>query len=118
MLIAATLLAAQLPATDPPMSAVETAIKDGLIDGESARWRWFPARQTGAVVTYCGFVNAKNRMGGYTGFNPVWVVGSWSGAKFIPTTIEFAAGPYLDGLAARQCIAAGYNMRVIPPAQP
>lgn len=114
---------AQVPAEqiDPPFDAtakdhVVTAIKDQMVDGDSAKWRWFPAKNANAgVVQYCGFVNAKNRMGGYTGFNPFWVTGRWKGGAFTPVNVEFAQGPYLDGLAARKCIGAGYSMDKIPP---
>lgn len=109
------MLAALAGGIDHPVSAVEAAVVDRLIDGESARWRWFPPRTAeNGEVTYCGFLNAKNRLGGYSGFNPVWITGTWSGDRFIPSNVEFAQGPYLDGIAARQCIAVGYDMRSIP----
>jgi hypothetical protein len=44
--------------------AIEKAIKEKLIDPESARFK-FPEIATTDV--YCGLVNSKNRMGGYTG---------------------------------------------------
>lgn len=105
----------------PPLDSkakalLQVAIKDRLMDGDSAKWRWLPYRSGQSTVTqYCGFVNAKNRMGGYTGFNPFWVTGYWKDGAFVPLTAEFAEGPYLDGLAARMCIGAGYSMDKIPP---
>ena len=42
-----------------------------LFDGRSARWLW-PKQQAKSGV-YCGWVNAKNRIGAYTGWKPYWV---------------------------------------------
>jgi hypothetical protein len=105
----------------PPFNAatkgsLQAAVKDRLLDGDSAKWRWLPFRNDQTTVAqYCGFVNAKNRMGGYIGFNPVWVTGYWKDGAFVPLSAEFASGPYMDGLAARMCVAAGYSMDKIPP---
>ena len=121
LLFAAATASAQAVDDVPPLTAetkaiVQASIKDRLIDGDSAKWRWLPAKKGEAgIVQYCGFFNAKNRMGGYTGFNPVWVTGRWKSGAFSPVAAEFAKGPYLDGLAARNCAAAGYSLAAIPP---
>jgi len=50
----------------------ETAIRDQMLDGESARFKWWPAhlvplkKNKGWIA--CGEVNGKNSYGGYTGF--------------------------------------------------
>lgn len=112
--LAALLIAAQ--PTDGIMQTVESELGDRLTDGESARWRWWPAKDNpDGTVELCGFVNAKNRLGGYSGFNPVWVVGRREGNAFTINNAEIASGPYLDGIAARRCIAAGFQMELMPP---
>lgn len=45
----------------------KTAFDAIAYDGPSARWRFEVLRQ-GHLV--CGYVNGKNRMGGYTGWTP------------------------------------------------
>lgn len=64
------------PKPENPQSVAEEWIKERLIDPESARFDHLPLRQgysrlMGAGTEFgwvqCGTVNAKNRMGGYTG---------------------------------------------------
>lgn len=56
--------------TGPASAALQTAVRRHfemiLLDAPSARWKWLPVRGDGRI--YCGYVNAKNRIGGYTGF--------------------------------------------------
>lgn len=74
--VIAGLLAAPVAAAEPynltksDMAEIEQSVRRKLKDPESARFRAFTARKTeyGAIV--CGFVNAKNSYGGYTGFAP------------------------------------------------
>lgn len=50
-----------------------------LLDGPSAKYIWPVQKSTG---TYCGFVNAKNSYGGYTGWRQFWVsFWEWGGIK-------------------------------------
>lgn len=60
------------PVADRQPSAAEqqkakTAFDIIAYDGPSARWR-FELVKSGKLV--CGYVNAKNRMGGYVGWTP------------------------------------------------
>lgn len=49
-------------------SEAKRAVRQGLIDPDSAKFESvFTNQKSGAV---CGFVNAKNRMGGYVGASP------------------------------------------------
>jgi hypothetical protein len=59
------------------------AVKDQLIDPQSAQFRNEVLTETGRV---CGEVNAKNRMGGYTGFKNYWV-------SFNPNNAIVSNGP-------------------------
>ncbi len=61
---------------------VQTAVARDLIDPDSARFRdpyaakttLTKADVTKNVTVVCGEVNAKNRMGGYVGFEPYAVI--------------------------------------------
>lgn len=59
--------------TEPEKAAVRLAIEQRLMDPMSAQYRWLPA--IGKDGAYCGYVNAKNRYGGYIGFAPflAWI---------------------------------------------
>lgn len=66
-----------------PSGAVQTAIKESvgkeLADPFSAQYDWQPVRDE---MLYCGWVNAKNQFGAYTGYKPFMVlysVGNKSG---------------------------------------
>lgn len=72
------------PSWDQALRLGNAAIVGRLIDPESARVAWpygffggslkglFSKRQTGWIT--CGLINAKNRMGGYTGTAPFLIV--------------------------------------------
>lgn len=58
-------------ALSPPLKAeVTRAVEAQLVDPGSAQFKLGPVKSTDR---YCGFVNAKNRMGGYNGFEPFLV---------------------------------------------
>lgn len=66
-------------AAPPPLSVREQAeirrvVGGKLKDGESARWQWPVPTTQGQTIAYCGFVNAKNSYGGYTGFAQFFVL--------------------------------------------
>jgi hypothetical protein len=88
-LIAAPALVAAAPAERPlkpaEKSAITHEIEAKLLDPASALFRMGPIRP--ASEYYCGLVNAKNRMGGYNGFEPFMV-------RFNPDrTIKIALTP-------------------------
>jgi hypothetical protein len=113
--LALALLATAAQAESVTDSA-QKQLADRLVDGESARWRWWPAKQSpDGTVELCGFLNSKNRLGGYTGFTPVWVAGRMVDGRFVISGAEIARGPYLDGVAAKRCLAAGFSMTTMPP---
>jgi hypothetical protein len=58
-------------------AAMMKLVGDQLPDAPTARWLW--PRLGSAVIrsgvgTYCGWVNAKNRHGGYDGYSPFSVI--------------------------------------------
>jgi len=69
MIIAAT--PAERPLKASEAAAIKHSIEAQLIDPSSAQFRMGPIRP--ASEFYCGLVNAKNRMGGYNGFEPFMV---------------------------------------------
>jgi hypothetical protein len=74
-LIAAPMIMAAAPAERPlktaEAAAIKHAIETQLVDPASAQFRMGPIRP--ASEYYCGLINAKNRMGGYNGFEPFMV---------------------------------------------
>lgn len=77
---ACVLSATNAPASEQPSledfkALVEPAVRERLMDPESARFDWpylFHTASNGLVT--CGYVNSKNRMGGYAGKSFVIVV--------------------------------------------
>lgn len=100
MAAAAALLVQTVPAGEPvgqPTSAqfenARRLLDERLLDFPSARFRDVRADQ-GRI---CGFVNAKNAMGAYTGWKPFGVMGSSGGLIWIddPFMLEPLCTPAL-----------------------
>lgn len=92
--------------TPAEQSAIKAYFDATLLDGPSARWR-FP-RRVKSERSYCGFVNAKNRMGAYTGWAP-----------FIVTLergkVTYGDAERVDGGAVRiMCEVIGYDGTLAP----
>lgn len=69
LIVAAT--AAERSLKPAEAAGIKHAIEAQLVDPSSAQFRMGPIRP--ASEFYCGLVNAKNRMGGYNGFEPFMV---------------------------------------------
>ena len=97
-----------------------TQIKDELFDGESARWRW--PKHVPEFGLYCGFVNAKNRLGAYTGFKPFMVIGGVPGdnvsvGKYLVANVKFSTNNEDDtvtGVVKQMCSSKGYDTSSVP----
>lgn len=95
-------------------------VKDKLLDGESARWRW--PKHIAEFGLYCGFVNAKNRMGAYTGFTPFMVLGGVGGGPkstghygVISTMIATDDTSDTDtAVVNKMCANKGYDLSSVP----
>ena len=97
----------------------ETDVAARLIDPESARFSWsggyykgafkpfLSARVTGYVA--CGLVNAKNRMGGYTGYGSFVVVIDYD--RVLYAEVDRGTGVGLIGMACGKAQQQG----LIPP---
>lgn len=71
--IASIVLAAAAPVDPPSLEAVQNEFKENLADPDNARFRnveIVPHKFIPDYFTLCGQVNARNSLGGYTGFQP------------------------------------------------
>jgi hypothetical protein len=88
-------------------AAVKAFFDAQLFDGISARWKW-PA-QRGSTAVYCGWVNAKNRMGAYTGWSPFYVL--FEGGRVTNGGIvDDGRKVMLDMF----CVKQGYDITTVP----
>jgi hypothetical protein len=72
----------QVQLTKPQQTALEQGIKEGLKDGDSAKFGPFSASiDSSGHISVCGLVNAKNGFGGYIGYSPY--LGGFTGDKFL-----------------------------------
>lgn len=99
-MMVAAMLAATSPVAERPADAHFAAARDAmdkqLFDYTSARFR--DVRGDGALI--CGFVNAKNRMGAYTGWSRfVWFKMGAEPARLLVDdgTAEGQADIFIDG---------------------
>jgi hypothetical protein len=72
----------QVQLTKPQQTALEQGIKEGLKDGDSAKFGPFSASiDSSGHISVCGLVNAKNGFGGYIGYSPY--LGGFTGDRFL-----------------------------------
>lgn len=79
-------------APDPLESMVRSNLERKLIDGESAR---FLDLKRGPGTYVCGLINAKNRLGAYTGFKPfiIQFTGDGQYPDFMTSEVSGAPSP-------------------------
>lgn len=99
-------------AVSTPNATLQRSIKSHfdaeLLDGLSARWKW-PAQRSPTM--YCGWVNAKNRMGAYTGWTPFAVLiekGKVKNGRLI------GEPGVVNEIYAGGCTKAGYDINEPP----
>lgn len=124
MIWTALVLAAAAPTAPFPLTAADKAVvvksvKDQLLDGEAARWRW-PLHQP-KFGLYCAWVNSKNRLGAYTGWAPYMVTGGKSASgKFLVLSVDVANSD-LSGddseIVVTMCSRHGYDLTNGPPPE-
>lgn len=90
-------------------SAVEKAVRDQLIDGESAIFNDVSTCPSDSSITH-GQVNAKNRMGAFVGFEPFFYDGSI--VSFASSTTFTAAMNRCYGNVAEETAAAVQELGV------
>jgi hypothetical protein len=127
LLAASTAQMADTPNAPPSAAsrkAIMAAVGDKLLDGESARYRW-PNEPVKPHAGYCGFVNAKNSYGAYTGFKPFEILGLHSNNPndhhvFVAFSVELSSTDedLWKKVILPQCIEMGYDMDTLPPDLP
>lgn len=124
LLIFGLLAAAQIPGNHAPSAQMRAAIMKAadakLLDGASARFKWPPELQRTGV--YCGWVNAKNKLGGYVGWTPfVSVGGHQDGPKgdgsYDVGELDLGSSDPTDisnTIIGKFCPSAGYDISTVP----
>lgn len=110
--LTATAATAAPDLTAAEKEAISKAFSGILLDDTTARWRWLPPAE-GNVITYCGFVNAKNSYGAYTGFRPFMVALVRRTAMASLPTIG-APGSDDEVITIRMCSTRGYDLTEVP----
>lgn len=121
MIIAMLMAASQpQPLTIQQRTDIIRHVKDELLDGESARWRW-PLAQPGFGV-YCGWVNAKNSYGAYIGWRLYRIIGGVGGNNNPMKTFSVISFTLTNddpddstsNVAKQTCSERGYNIERPP----
>lgn len=90
---------------------IAKAVKRELTDPESARFKWMPLanevdmKSPDVAATYCGLVNAKNKMGGYVGDKPFMAVLGWQKGKMNAPFVMLRSD---DEILLNMCAKDGY----------
>lgn len=87
-------------------------ITSRLRDPDSADFRNSRFYSGGDVPVTCGEVNAKNALGGYTGFERFIAAGPSTDLAF--TASDFAAGDSIDNVWERLCVLADGDEAYVP----
>jgi hypothetical protein len=90
-------------------SKIRDVVTEGFNDPDSARFRWLPLRS--GAVAYCGMVNAKNRLGGYTGYSP-FIVGLVTKGKVVSDVILMGVDADMAEGYYEVCAKNGQNPRL------
>lgn len=56
----------------------QAVVRDSLVDPDSAKFRGLYFSKVHGLQYMCGFVNARNSMGGYTGYRPFYAATAYS----------------------------------------
>ncbi|WP_139150920.1 hypothetical protein [Halofilum ochraceum] len=74
--------------TDQQVKAIKAGVRDALVDPESARFgNMVAGAKNDGSIYVCGMVNAKNRMGGYSGATP-FIGMILSNGQFAPVSLD------------------------------
>ncbi|MBX3488900.1 hypothetical protein [Parvibaculum sp.] len=92
--------------TTAEKNLIAREVKRGLIDPESAQFRWGP---TGPKASYCAEVNSKNSLGGYTGFAPFMAVLEQKNGAVFNVVVLAIESPDTLGAVRKTCNIEGYD---------
>ncbi|WP_288199052.1 hypothetical protein [uncultured Pleomorphomonas sp.] len=98
--------------TADELALVEGAIKDRLLDPDSAKFKSpLAAYSKDGFVVVCGLVNAKNGYGGYAGFAPYYgyLLRNSGNISFQPDNSAFSSGAASIYDANEFCSKAGIS---------
>lgn len=102
--ISLSLAAAAAAALSMPSASLQSEITkhldNKLLDGKSARYHWQPVQSS---KVYCAHVNAKNRLGAYTGWRLFYVITDGSPVNAVFDNDNIA-------LASMVCSENGYKV--------
>jgi hypothetical protein len=76
------------PPTVAQKKLIEQAVKEQLKDPDSAKFKHSDYHVDKTDGVYCGYVNAKNSYGGYTGFQTFEVLSVADGKGFIMIGVD------------------------------
>ena len=94
---------------------IAAEVSDKLKDGESARFRWPDIGRDPTV--YCGWVNAKNSYGGYTGFELFFALLALDvSGKITGVTVNFESNASAN--VRESCSHFGFQPERPPPELP
>lgn len=111
-----TAMAADL--TKNEKKVVADSIRNKLTDPDSAKFKWLPlvgkTQSVDGIVSasYCGLVNSKNRMGGYTGDAPFIVLLIWVNNKPLSAVVGVGTADWesIESKSTVQhCAIKGYD---------
>lgn len=93
-------------------AAARDEVTKDLADPESARFRNVRAFQMkpGAAIIFCGEINAKNQLGGYTGYRPFVALNGTSviaGADSMPAIAAMENAMVLNACTAKPLLSYG-----------
>ena len=104
------------PLTVAHKKQIAAAVTEKLKDPDSAKFRW-PAVQEWGL--YCGWVNAKNSYGGYTGFKPFMITGGVGGGPKSDGSFLIMSTDLGDGddasVVETMCRRHGFDLSGPPP---
>lgn len=104
------------PLTDDERISIENSVKENLKDPDSAKFYHgdFPYPDT--AMLYCGYVNAKNSYGGYTGkqlFSNFVAINNKG--RLVTPVMDYSHSTgefYGQDIIAVSCASAGYDLPV------
>lgn len=107
MLIAILAASLSVP-TAQEQASIKNAFEDVLLDAASARFRW---PKLASEASYCGWVNAKNAVGAFTGWQQYYLIYSMSkdNKLVVIGTPILSNDPKMGSVASKMCIRAGYS---------
>jgi len=94
--------------SDDAKEVIRYEIRRRLTDPDSAQFRWLDRPDNGTAV-YCGFVNSRNRLGGYVGFVPFVTFLAYD-TKWTAVVFDIGDTDFKYRLVTTHCTNQGFDM--------